>query len=152
MGVLFSIARLSRWTLLPRRRPRPRPLIAPPSAGEERLAPLVDLASSALESVSSGRDADVKRDSGLLLIQGFSSELKKEVNRVWPEGQPMSAKDEDMRDRIDMALETLRLIEQRFGKEVAEEWHPPLDESVETEPAEGLAVESQTTEGEDGAK
>jgi succinoglycan biosynthesis transport protein ExoP len=152
MGVLFSRARLGRWTLLPRRRPRSRPLIAPPSAGEERLAPLVDLASSALETVGSGRDADVERDSGLLLIQGFSSELKKEINRVWPEGQPMSAKDEDLRDRIDMALETLRTIEQRFGEEVAEEWYPPLDQGVEAESAEGPSVESQTTEGEDGAE
>jgi non-specific protein-tyrosine kinase len=151
MGFLFSRARLGRWTLLPRRRPGPRPLIAPPSAGEEGLAPLVDLASSALETVNLGRDADVRRDSGLLSL-GLSNELKKEISRVWPEGQPMGAKDEDLRDRIDMALETLRIIEQRFGKEVAEEWQPPLDQSVGAEPAEDPAVENQTTEGEDESK
>ncbi|TEU12782.1 MAG: hypothetical protein E3J21_20235, partial [Anaerolineales bacterium] len=151
MGVLFSRARLGRWTLLPRRHPTPRPFIAPPSTGEEGLAPLVDLASSALETVGSGRDDDL-RDSGLLLIQGFSSGLEKEIDRVWPGGQPMSAKDEEIRDRINMALETLRLIEQRFGEEVAEEWYPPLDQGVEAESAEGPSVESQTTEGEEEAK
>ena len=149
MGVLFSRARLGRWTLLPRRRPRPKPLIAPPPTGEEGLAPLVDLASSALKTVGSGRD---ERESGLLLIQGFSSQLEEEINRVWPEGQPMSAKDEEIRDRISMALKTLRLIEQRFGGEVAEEWYPSLDQDAEAEPAEGPAVESQATEGEDESK
>ena len=148
MGVLFNRARLGRRTLFPRRRPRPRPLIAPPSVGEEGLAPLVDLASSALEAVGSGRDDDL-RETGLLLIQGFSSELEKEINKVWPEGQPVSAKDEALRGRINMALETLRLIEQRFGGEVAEEWYPSLDQSVETEPAEDPAVKSQAPEGED---
>jgi capsular exopolysaccharide synthesis family protein len=146
VGILFSRARLGRRTLLPRRRPRPKPLIAPPSAGEEGLAPLVDLASSALETVGSGRDGDLRRESGLLLIQGISSELEREINRVWPEGQLISAKDEELRDRIDMALETLRLIEQRFGGEVAEEWYPPLDQGVEAEPAEGPAVTSQAAE------
>jgi non-specific protein-tyrosine kinase len=150
MGVLFSRARLGRWALLPRRRPTPRPFIAPPSLSEEGLAPLVDLASSALETAGSGGDDD--RESGLLLIQGFSSELEKEINKVWPEGQPVSAKDEDLRDRINMALETLRLIEQHFGGEVAEEWYPPLDEGAEAEPTEGLAMKSQATEGEDGAE
>jgi succinoglycan biosynthesis transport protein ExoP len=72
MGILFSRARLGGRTLLPRRRPRSKPLIAPP---------------------------------------------------------PVS--------------------EQRFGGEVAEEWYPPLDQGVEVEPAEGLAVKSQATEGED---
>jgi succinoglycan biosynthesis transport protein ExoP len=152
MGVLFSRARLGRWTLLPRRRPKPRPLIALPPAREEELAPLVDLASSALEAVGSGGDDDLRRESGLLLIQGFSSELEKEIDKVWPEGQPMSAKEEELRDRIDMALETLRLIEHRFGGEVAEEWYPPLDEGAEAEPAEGPAVKSQATEGEDESK
>jgi succinoglycan biosynthesis transport protein ExoP len=152
IGVLFSRARLGRRTLLPRRRPKPRPLIAPPPAGEEGLAPLVDLASSALEARGSGGDDDSRRESGLLLIRGISSELEKEIDRVWPEGQPMSAKDEELRDRIDMALDTLRLIGQRFGEEVAEEWYPPLDQDVEAEPAEGLEVKSQTTEGEDGSK
>jgi hypothetical protein len=151
MGVLFSRARLGRWTLFPRRRPKRKPLIAPPSIGEEGLAPLVELASSALETVDSGRDEDL-RDSGLLLIQGFSSELKKEINRVWPEGQPVSAKDEELRDRINMALETLGLIEQRFGGEVAEEWYPPPDRGAEAEPAEGLAAKTQAAEGEDGSK
>jgi capsular exopolysaccharide synthesis family protein len=152
IGVLFSRARLGRRTLLPRRRPQPRPLIAPSPAGEEGLAPLVDLASSALETVGSGGDDDSRRESGLLLIRGISSELEKEIDRVWPEGQPMSAKDEDLRSRIDMALDTLRLIGQRFGEEVAEEWYPPLDQDVEAEPAEDLEVKSQTTEGEDGSK
>jgi capsular exopolysaccharide synthesis family protein len=151
MGVLFSRARLGRWALLPRRRPRPKPSIAPPSVSEEGLAPLVDLASSALEAVGSGRD-DLRREFGPLLSQGLSSELEREINRVWPEDQPMSAKDEDLRDRIDMALETLRLIEQRFGGEVAEEWYPPLDQDAEAEPAEGLAVRTQATEGEDGSE
>jgi non-specific protein-tyrosine kinase len=151
IGVLFSRARLGRRTLLPRRRPKPRPLIAPPPAGEEGLAPLVDLASSALEAVDSGGDDDL-RESGLLLIQGISSELEKEIDRVWPEGQPMSAKDEDLRGRIDMALDTLRLIGQRFGEEVAEEWYPPLDQDVEAEPPEDLEMKSQTTEGEDESK
>jgi capsular exopolysaccharide synthesis family protein len=36
MGVLFSRARLGGWTLLPRRRPRPKPLIGPPSVSEQR--------------------------------------------------------------------------------------------------------------------
>ena len=152
MGVLFSRARLGKWTLLPRRRPRPKPLIAPPSAAEEGLAPLVDLAYSALETVGSGRDDDLRREFGPLLSQDLSSELEKEINRVWPEGQPMSAEDEDLRDRINMALETLRLIEQRFGGEVAEEWYPPLDQDVEAEPAEGPAVKNQATEGEEGSK
>jgi capsular exopolysaccharide synthesis family protein len=151
MGVLFSRARLGRWTLFPRRYPRPRPLIAPSPVGEERLAPMVDLAYRALEAVGSGRD-DRLKDSGLLLSQGLSNELEREISKVWPEGQPMSAKDEELRDRIEMALETLRLIEQRFGGEVAEEWYPPLDQDVEAEPAEGPAVESQATEGEDGSK
>ncbi len=71
---------------------------------------------------------------------------------MWPEGQPMSAKDEELRDRIDMALDTLRLIGQRFGEEVAEEWYPPLDQDVEAEPAEDPAVKSQATEGEDESK
>jgi succinoglycan biosynthesis transport protein ExoP len=152
MGVLFSRARLDRWTLLPRRRPRPKPLIAPPSTREEGLAPLVDLAYSALEAAGSGGNDDLRRESGLLLSQDLSSELEKEINRVWPEGQPMSAEDENLRDRIDMALDTLRLIEQRFGGEVAEEWYPPRDEGVEAEPVEGLAVNNQMTEGEDGAE
>jgi succinoglycan biosynthesis transport protein ExoP len=152
IGVLFSRARLGRWTLRRRRRPKPRPLIAPPPAGEEGLAPLVDLASSALEAVGSERDDDSRRESGLLLIRGISSELEKEIDRVWPEGQPMSAKDEDLRGRIDMALDTLRLIGQRFGEEVAEEWYPPLDQDVEAEPPEDLDVKSQTTEGEDESK
>jgi succinoglycan biosynthesis transport protein ExoP len=149
IGVLFSRARLGRWTLRPRRRPKPRPLIAPLPAGEEGLAPLVDLASSALEAVGSERDDDSRRESGLLLIRGISSELEKEIDRVWPEGQPISAKDEDLRGRIDMALDTLRLIGQRFGEEVAEEWYPPLDQDVEAEPPEDLEVKSQTNEGED---
>jgi succinoglycan biosynthesis transport protein ExoP len=152
IGVLFSRARLGRWTLRRRRRPKPRPLIAPPPAGEEGLAPLVNLASSALEAVGSERDDDSRRESGLLLIRGISSELEKEIDRVWPEGQPMSAKDEDLRGRIDMALDTLRLIGQRFGEEVAEEWYPPLDQDVEVEPPEDLEVKSQTTEGEDESK
>jgi len=152
IGVLFSRARLGRWTLLPRRRPKPKPLIAPPPVGEEGLAPLVDLASSALETVDSGGEDDSRRESGLLLIRGISTELEKEIDRVWPEGQPMSAKDEDLRGRIDMALDTLRLIGQRFGEEVAEEWYPPLDQDVEAEPAEDLEVKSQTTEGEDESK
>lgn len=146
MGVLFSRARLGGWTLFPRRRPRPKPLIAPPSASEEGLVPLVDLASSVLKAVGSGRD-DV-REFSPLLSQGFSSELEKEINRVWPEGQPMSAKDEELRDRIEMALETLRLIEQRFGREVAEEWHLPVEQGVEAESVEGLAAKSQVAEGE----
>jgi non-specific protein-tyrosine kinase len=149
MGVLFSRAKLGKWTLLPRRRPRPKPLIAPPSADEEELPSLVDLAYSALEAVGSGSDDDLGQDFGPLLSQGLSSELEKEINRMWPEDQLVSAEDEDLRERIDMALETLRLIEQRFGGEVAEEWYPPLDQSVETEPTEGSAVKSQTTEGED---
>jgi len=151
MGILFSRARLGRWTLFPRRRPRPKPLIAPPSADEEGLAPLVDLTYSALEAVSSGRD-DLRQEFGPLLSQGLSSELEKEIDRVWPEGQPMSAEDENLRDRITMALDTLRLIEQRFGGEVAEEWYPPLDQDVEAEPAEGPEVKNQATEGEDGSK
>jgi len=152
MGVLFSRARLGRWTLLPRRRPRPKPLIAPPSAAEEGLAPLVDLAYSALEAVGSGRDDDLRQEFGPLLSQDLSSELEKEINRVWPEGQPMSTEDENLRDRINMALETLRLIEQRFGGEVAEEWYPPPDQAVEAEPAEDLEVKSQTIEGEDESR
>ncbi len=152
MGVLFSRARLGRWTLFPRRRPRPKPLIAPPSADEEGLAPLVDLTHSALEAVSSGRDDDLRQEFGPLLSQGLSSELEKEINRVWPEGQPMTAEDENLRDRITMALDTLRLIEHRFGGEVAEEWYPPLDQDVEAEPAEGPEVKNQATEGEDGSK
>jgi succinoglycan biosynthesis transport protein ExoP len=152
IGVLFSRARLGKRALLPRRRPKPRPLIAPPAVGEEGLAPLVDLASSALEAGGSGGDDDSRRESGLLLIRGISSELEKEIDRVWPEGQPMSAKDEELRDRIDMALDTLRLIGQRFGEEVAEEWYPPLAQDVEVEPAEDLEVKSQTTEGEDESK
>jgi succinoglycan biosynthesis transport protein ExoP len=151
MGVLFSRARIGRRTLFPRRRPRPRPLIAPPSVGEEGLAPVVNLAYSALKATDPGRDEELK-DSGLLLSPGMSSELEKEINRVWPEGQPMSAEDEDLRDRIDMALDTLRLIEERFGGEVAEEWYPPLDERGEAEPAEDPEVKSQTTEGEDESK
>jgi hypothetical protein len=83
------------------------------------------------------------------LSQGLSSQLEKEINKVWPGDQPMSAKDEELRDRIEMALETLRLIEQRFGGDVAEEWYPPLDQGVEAEPAEDLAVKNQVTEGED---
>jgi capsular exopolysaccharide synthesis family protein len=75
MGVLFSRARLDGWTLFPRRRRRPGPLIAPPSVSEQRL-----------------------------------------------------------------------------GEEEAEERYPPLDQGVEAEPAEGLAVKSQVTEGEDGSK
>jgi non-specific protein-tyrosine kinase len=75
MGVLFSRARLDGWTLFPRRRRRPRPLIAPPSVSEQHL-----------------------------------------------------------------------------GEEEAEERYPPLDQGVEAEPAEGLAVKSQVTEGEDGSK
>ncbi|HID62387.1 MAG TPA: hypothetical protein EYP49_06555, partial [Anaerolineae bacterium] len=150
MGVLFSRARLGGWTLLPRRRPRPS--IAPPLASEEGLGPLVDLASSALEAAGSGGDDDLRREFGPLLSQGLSSELEKEISKVWPEGQPMSTKDEKLRDRLDRALETLRLIEQRFGGEVAEEWHPPLDRDVEAEPAEGLVVESQATEGDGGAE
>ena len=152
MGVLFSRAKLGRWTLFPRRRPRPKPLIAPPSADEEGLAPLVDLTYSALEAVSSGRDDDLRQEFGPLLSQGLSSELEKEINRVWPEGQPMTAEDENLRDRITMALDTLRLIEQRFGGEVAEEWYPPLDQDVEAEPAEGPEVKNQATEGEDGSE
>jgi hypothetical protein len=113
------------------------------------LPSLVDLAYSALEAVGSGSDDDLGQDFGPLLSQGLSSELEKEINRMWPEDQLVSAEDEDLRERIDMALETLRLIEQRFGGEVAEEWYPPLDQSVETEPTEGSAVKSQTTEGED---
>jgi len=58
MGVLFSRARLGGWTLFPRRRSRPKPLIAPPSAGEEGLAPLADLTHSTLEAVGSGGDDD----------------------------------------------------------------------------------------------
>jgi len=80
------------------------------------------------------------------LSRGLISELEKEIDRVWPEGQLISAKDEELRDRIEMALETLRLIEQRFGGEVAEEWYPPLDQGVEAEPAEGPAVTSQAAE------
>jgi succinoglycan biosynthesis transport protein ExoP len=152
IGVLFSRARLGRWTLLPRRRPKPKPLIALPSVAEGGLAPLVDLASSALETAGSGGDDDSKRESGLLLIRGISSELEKEIDRVWPEGRPMSAKDEEIRDRIDMALDTLRLIGQRFGDEVVEEWYPPLDQDVEAEPPEDPAVKSQATEGEDESK
>jgi hypothetical protein len=152
MGILFSKAKLGRWTLFPRRRPRPKPLIAPPSADEEGLAPLVDLTYSALEAVSSERDDDLRQEFGPLLSQGLSSELEKEIDRVWPEGQPMSAEDENLRDRITMALDTLRLIEQRFGGEMAEEWYPPLDQDVEAEPAEGPEVENQATEGEDGSK
>ena len=68
---------------------------------------------------------------------------------MWPEDQSASAEDEDLRERINMALETLRLIEQRFGGEVAEEWYPPLNQSVETEPTEGPTVKSQATEEED---
>ncbi len=140
MGVLFSRARLGGWTLFPRRRPGPRPFMAPPSADEEEgLAPLVDLASSVLEAVDSGRN-EVRREFGPLLSQGLSGELEKEINRVWPESQPMSAQDEELRERVAMALETLRLIEQRFGGEVAEEWHLPVEQGVEAEPAESLAV------------
>jgi non-specific protein-tyrosine kinase len=151
MGVLFSRARLGRRTLLPRRRPRPRPLIAPPPVGEEGLAPVVNLTYSALKAAGSGRGDDL-REFGPLLSQGLSGELEKEIDRVWPEGQPMSTEDEELRDRIDMALETLRLIEDRFGGEVAEEWYPPLDQGVEAEAAEGPAVKSQTTEGEDESR
>jgi succinoglycan biosynthesis transport protein ExoP len=149
MGVLFSRARLGRRILFPRRRPRPKPLIAPPSADEEGLPPLVDLAYSALGAAGSGRNDDLKRDFSPLLSQGLSGELEKEISRMWPEDQSASAEDEDLRERIDMALETLRLIEQRFGGEVAEEWYPPLDQSVESEPTESPAVKSQATEGED---
>ncbi len=148
MGILFSRARSGGWTLLPRR--RFRPVVAPPVVGEEGLGPLVDLASSALEAVGSGRGN--LREFAPLLSQGLSSELEKEINRVWPEGRPMSAKDEELRDRIGMALETLRLIEQRFGGEVAEEWHLPLEQGVEAEPAESVAAAGQAAEGGDGAK
>jgi succinoglycan biosynthesis transport protein ExoP len=150
MGVLFSRARLGGWTLFPRRRPKPMPLIAPTPAGEEGLKSLVDLAYSALETGGSGGDDGLRQEFGPLLSQGLSNELEKEINRVWPDGQPMSAKDEELRDRIDMALETLRLIEQRFGGEVAEEWYPPLDQGAETESEEDLAVKSQVADGEDG--
>jgi len=152
MGVLFSRAKLGRRTLLPRRRPRPRPLAAPPSVGEEGLAPVVTLAYSALKAAGSGRDDDLAREFGPLLSQGLSGELEKEIDRVWPEGQPVSTEDEELRDRIDMALETLRLIEQRFGGEVAEEWYPPPDQRVEAEAEEGPAVKSQAAESEDGSK
>ena len=150
MGVLFSRARLGGWTLRPRRRPRPKPLIAPPSVSEEGLAPLVDLASSALETVGSGHGNDLRGVSSLL-SQGLSSELEKEINEMWPEGQPTSAEDEELRERIDMALETLRLIEQRFGREVAEEQYPPLEQDVEAELEVG-AVKTQAAEGEDGSE
>jgi non-specific protein-tyrosine kinase len=152
MGVLFSGARLGGWTLFPRRRPRPRPSIAPPPDGEEGLAPLVDLASGALKTVGSGDDNGLQQELGPLLSQGLSNELEKEINRVWPDGQPMSAKDEELRDRIDMALDTLRLIEQRFGGEVADEWYPPLDQDAKAESEEDLALESQVADGEDSSK
>jgi hypothetical protein len=126
-------------------------LIAPPPVGEEGLAPVVNLTYSALKAAGSGRGDDL-REFGPLLSQGLSGELEKEIDRVWPEGQPMSTEDEELRDRIDMALETLRLIEDRFGGEVAEEWYPPLDQGVEAEAAEGPAVKSQTTEGEDESR
>jgi len=135
MGVLFSRAGISGWTLLPRRRPRTRPLVALPPIGEEGLEPLVDLAYSALEAVDSGGDEEL-REFGPLLSQGLSNELEKEISKVWPEGQPMSAKDEELKERIDMALETLRLIEQRFGGEVADEWYPPPEHGVEAESEE----------------
>jgi hypothetical protein len=148
MGVLFSRARLGGWTLFPRRRPRPRPLGAPPSTDEKGLTPLVNLTSSVLETADSG-DNNLRQKFGPLLSQNLSSEIEREINRVWPEGQPMSAKDEELRDRVDMALETLRLIEQRFGGEVAEEWYPSLAQNVEAEPAEDRAVKSEVSEGED---
>jgi hypothetical protein len=127
-------------------------LIAPPSTGEEGFTPLVDLASSVLETAGSGRDDDLRQEFGPLLSQGLSSELEKEINKAWPEGQPISAKDEELRGRIDMALETLRLIEQRFGGEVAEEWSPSLDQGVEAESEEGVAERNQVAEGENRSK
>jgi capsular exopolysaccharide synthesis family protein len=152
MGVLFSRAKLGRWTLFPRRRPRPRSLIAPSPTAEEGFTPLVDLASGVLETAGSGRDDDLRQEFGPLLSRGLSSELEKEINKAWPEGQPMNAKDENLRDRIDMALETLRLIEQRFGGDVAEEWSPSLDQGVEAESEEGVAERNQVTEGENRSK
>jgi len=151
MGVLFNRARPGGWSLFPRRRSRPEPSIAPTAVREEGLAPLVDLASSVLEAVDSGRD-EIRQKFSPLLSQGLSGELEKEINRVWPESQPMSAKDEELRDRVAMALETLRLIEQRFGGEVAAEWHLSVEQGVKAESAESLAVKSRAAEGEDGAE
>lgn len=142
MGVLFSRAKLGGWSLFPRRRSRPEPSITPTTAKEEGLAPLVELASSVLEAVDSGRN-DLRREFSPLLSQGLSGELEKEIHRVWPEGQPMSDEDAELRARVAMALETLRLIEQRFGGEVAEEWHLPVEQRVKAEPAESLAAEGE---------
>jgi succinoglycan biosynthesis transport protein ExoP len=151
MGVLFSRAGISGWALFPHRRPRTRPLVALPPASEGGLEPLVDLTYSALEAVSSGSDEEL-REFGSLLSHGLSNELEKEISKVWPEGQLMSAKDEELKERIDMALETLRLIEQRFGGEVADEWYPPPEHGAEAESEEKLAVKSPVGEGEDRSK
>lgn len=106
IGVLFNRARLGGWALLPRRRRRPKPLLAPPLTRGEKLTPLATPASSVLEAVSSERDSDLSQE-------------------ISP------------------------LIEQHFDGEMTEEWYPPLEQGVETESEEGLAVRSRMAGGED---